>query len=185
MSEMSGNLVESSTIDIDLEFLDKTFKLKVPKDIDLDELFEIIEKFVFENPEISIYLKSLSKTIIDTEYYNLILKQNINGTETKIENFDQIKIGFPIRLELESDSDKKRYYTKNHLRSTFKHNQSISITEFANLFKINNFSLIKENLLAIQSQNPIEITDDIIHLSRPFSKSELKDFTNKLLDFME
>lgn len=182
---MSGSVVENSTIEINLEFLDKSFKLQVPKDIDLDELFDIIEQFIFENPEINIDLKSLSKTILDTEYYNLVLKQRISGVETKIENFEEIKIGFPLRLELESDSDKKRYYTKNHLRATFKHIESISITEFANLFKINNFPLFKENLLAIQTQYPIEITDDIIHLSRPFSKSELKQFTNKLLDFME
>ena len=63
MSEMSGSVIENSTIDIDLEFLDKSFKLQVPKDIDLEELFDIIEQFIFENPEININLKSLSKTI--------------------------------------------------------------------------------------------------------------------------
>lgn len=187
MLTMSGNVtdVKIPTIDVDLEFLDKSFKIKVPQDIDLDELYEIIEKFIFENPEISIDLKSLSKTILDTEYYNLILKQNQNGLDTKIENFEEIKIGIPLRLELESDDEKKRYYTRKHLKATFKHVQSMSITEFANLYKISNLPLFKQNLIAIENQFPIEINDDIIHLTRPFSKIEMKNFTNKLLDFME
>ena len=53
MENVEGN------IQVELEFLDHTFTIEVPKDIDLEELFEIIEKFVFENPEMSIDLKSL------------------------------------------------------------------------------------------------------------------------------
>ena len=46
-----ANIIENSTIEVDLEFLDKSFKLQVPKDIDIEEMFEIIEKFIFESPE--------------------------------------------------------------------------------------------------------------------------------------
>ena len=182
---MSNSIVQQPTIDIQIEFLDKSFKLNVPYDIDLDEFFEIVEKFIFENPEISIDLKSLSKTILGTEYFNLILKQNHNGLETKIENFGDIQLGLPLRLELESDSDKKRYYTKKHLKASFCHVQSISINEFANLFNISNLASFKQNIISIKDQYPIEIIDDIILLTKPFSKSELKSFTDKLLDFMQ
>ena len=181
MLEMS-NIIENdnSTIQVDLEFLDHAFKLEVPKDIDLEELFEIIEKFIFENPSISIDLKSLSKTILDTEYYNLILKQNNN----LVNKFDEIQIGIPIRLEIESDAEKKRYFTKKHLKSTFRHLDSISINEFIKMFSIANLPLFKQNLIELESVYPIKITDDVIHLTKPFSKEELKGFANKLLEFM-
>ena len=178
-----ANMIENSTIEVDLEFLDKSFKLQVPKDIDIEELFEIIEKFVFES-EMSIDLKSLAKTILDTEYYNLILKQNKNGVDTTIGNFKEIQIGIPLKLELESDAEKKRYYTKKHLKSTFRHIESISIDEFVKIFDISNISLFRQNLLSLQSKYPITIENDVIHLTHPFKKEELRNFTNQLLDFM-
>ncbi len=183
MSEMSE--AENSNIQVDLEFLDHAFKLDLPRDIDLDELFEIIEKFIIENPELSVDLKALSKTILDTEYYNLSLKQMNNGSEIKIASFDEIQIGIPIRIELESDAEKKRFFTKKHLKSTFRHIESISINELSTMFNINNLSQFKQNLLSIQDQYPITIENDVILLTRPFTKEELRKFTNQLLDFMD
>jgi len=182
MLEMS-NMIENQmpTIQVDLEFLDHTFKMEVPKNIDLEELFEIIEKFIFENPSISIDLKSLSKTILDTEYYNLILKQN----NSMISKFDEIQIGIPLKLELESDSVKKRYFTKKHLKSTFRHLDSISINEFSTMFHVANLSQFRQNLISIESQYPITITDDVIHLTKPLTNEQLKSFTNKILEFMD
>ena len=178
-------MIENSTIEVDLEFLDKSFKLQVPKDIDIEEMFEIIEKFIFESPEMgSIDLKSLAKTILDTEYYNLILKQNKNGIDTTIGNFKEIQIGIPLKLELESDAEKKRYYTKKHLKSTFRHIESISIDEFVKIFNISNISLFRQNLLSLESKYPITIEKDTIILTQPFKKEELRNFTNQLLDFM-
>lgn len=181
MFEMS-NIIENEhpTIQVDIEFLDYAFKLEVNKDIDLDELFEIIEKFIIEHPSISIDLKSLSKTLLDTEYYNLILKQN----DYSINSFDQIKIGIPIRLEIESDAVKKRYYTKKHLKSTLRHLDSISISEFVNMFQINNLALFKQNLLTLEPEFPLKIVDDIIYITEPLTNIQLKSIANKLLDFM-
>lgn len=171
-------------IQVDLEFLDHAFKLDVPRDIDIDELFDIIEKYIMENPDLSIDLKALSKTILDTEYYNLSLKQYNNGSEIKIGKFDEIQIGIPIRIELESDAEKKRYFTKKHLKSTFRHIESISINDLSSMFNISNLAQFKQNLLSIQDQYPITIENDVILLTKPFSKDELKKFTNQLLDFM-
>lgn len=185
MSEISNiSKTENSNIEVDLEFLDHAFRLNVPRDIDLDELFEITEKYILENPELSIDLKALSKNILDTEYYNLIMKQNNNGLETKIANFDEIQIGIPLRIELESDSEKKRFFTKKHLKSTFQHIESISINELAMMFNISNLAQFKNNLLSVQDQYPITIENDVILLTHPFSKIELKKFINQLLDFM-
>ena len=179
MENVEGN------IQVELEFLDHTFTIEVPKDIDLEELFEIIEKFVFENPEISIDLKSLAKTILDTEYYNLILKQNKNGIDTTIGNFNEIQIGIPLKLELESDDIKKRYFTKRHMKSTLKHIDSIAINEFTNMFALRNIALFKQSLLNLAERYPLSITEDIMYIDKPFTKEQLKTFTNEVLDFME
>lgn len=180
MSNVVENQNVSDHIQVDLEFLDHAFTVMVPKDTDLEELFEIIEKFILENPEISIDLKSLAKTILDTEYYSFILKQG----EKQIGDFKEIQIGIPIKLELESDDVKKRYYNKKHLKSTFRHLQSISINEFINMFHVNNLALFKQNLMSLQGRYPIKITDDIIEITQPLTKEELKSFTNELVEFM-
>ena len=171
---------ENATVQIDLEFLDHTFKIEVSKEIDLEELFEIIEKFILENPAIAIDLKTLSKTILDTEYYSLILKQN----EILIDHFNQIKIGIPVKLELESDDVKRRYFTKKHLKSTLSHLDSISIGEFVNIFQITNVSTFKQNLLSLEPNYPIKIEDDIIRITQPLDKVQTKNLPNKLLEFM-
>jgi hypothetical protein len=175
------NVIENTNIQVDIEFLDHSFTIEVPKDIDLEELFEIIEKFIFENPEISIDLKTLSKTILDTEYYNLILKQN-NQT---VLAFDEIQIGIPLKIEMESDAEKKRFFTKKHLKSTFRHLNSISLNEFIQMFNISNMLVFKQKLKQIQTSFPIEIKDDILIVKEPFTNTQLKAFTNKLVDFME
>ena len=83
MTEMSH--IEKPNMQVDLEFLDHNFKLDLPSDLDIDDLTEIIEKFIFENPEYAVDLRALSKNLLNTEYYNLILKQN----NTLISNFDE------------------------------------------------------------------------------------------------
>lgn len=175
-----GNFTENLTIQIDLEFLDHVFKIEVDKNIDLEELFEIIEKFIIENPSISIDLKALSKTILDTEYYSLILKQN----NTTVNNFDEIQIGIPLRLEMESDDEKKRFITKKRLRSTLRHLDSISINEFVNLFQISNITSFKQNLQKMEDDYPIKLNDDIIHITYPLNNHQLTKMTNDLLNIM-
>ena len=178
MSNKSEN--QKPTIQVDIEFLDHTFKHEVNKDIDLEELFEIIEKFIIENPTISIDLKSLSKTLLDTEYYNLILKQN----DTLITNFDEITIGIPIRLEIESDAVKKRYFMKKHLKSTLRHLNSISINEFVNMFQISNIAQFKQGLLTLESEYPIKVVNDIFYVNETLNPTQLRGIASKLLDFM-
>lgn len=178
MSEMSEHLSQNDHIQVDLEFLDHAFTIMVPKDIDLEELFEIIEKFILENPAISIDLKALSKTILDTEYYNLILKQNNN----LITQFEEIQIGIPLKLELESDAVKKRYFTKRHMKSTFRHIDSISINEFSNMFNIKNMTSLRQILQDLSKKYPFSVNDDIIKVDDIFTKDQLKFFTNELLD---
>ena len=177
MESVEGN------IQVELEFLDHTFSIEVPKDIDLEELFEIIEKFIYENPDISLDLKKISQNLLNTEYYNLIMKQNNNP----INHIDEIQIGIPLKLELESDSVKKRYFTKRHMKSTLRHIDSIAINEFTKMFALRNIALFKQSLLALADKKtyPIRITEDIMYVDRPFTKEQLKTFTNKVLDFMD
>jgi len=181
MSDISNiTKTENSSIEVDLEFQDHVFRLDLPKNMDLDELVEITEKYLLENPALSIDLKALSKTIFDTEYYNLILKQSNN----LITSMDKIQLGIPLRIELESDAEKKRFFTKKHLKSTFQHIESISINELATMFNISNLANFKSLLTSIQDQYPITIENDVILLTHPFNNAELKKFTNLLLDFM-
>ena len=179
-----ANVVENQNVNdhiqVDLEFLDHVFTLMVPKDTDLEELFEIIEKFILETPNISIDLKSLAKTILDTEYYSLLLKQQGNV----ISDFKEIQIGLPLRVELESDVEKKRYYNKKHLKSTFQHIQSMSVNEFINMFHINNMQLFKQKLLEISDRYPIKINDDVIEITSPLTKEQLKFFARELVEYM-
>ena len=169
---------QEENIQVDLEFLDHSFSIEVPKNIDLEELFETIEKYILENPNLSIDLKALSKNLLDTEYYNLIMKQNNN----LISNFNEIKIGIPLKLELESDAVKKRYYTKKHIKSAFKHLDSISINEFTSMFNFKNMPSLKQILANLSMKYPFSVNDDIIKVDNTFTKEELKFFTNELLD---
>lgn len=169
-------------IQLKVEFLDHVFSIEVPTNVNLLELHEIIEKFILENPSISIDLKSLSKTLLDTEYYNIVLKQRHGeGEFVIISEMDQIFHKIPIRVELETDENKKRYYTKKHLKSTFRHIESISIPEFTKVLKIKNINSLRQKLLLLESQYPYSIKDDIIFLNEPFSKPELRSFSNQLL----
>ncbi len=169
---------KEESIQVDLEFLDHTFSIEIPKNIDLEELFEIIEKFILENPNMSIDLKALSKNLLDTEYYNLIMKQNNN----LITQFDEIQIGIPLKLELESDAIKKRYYTKKHIKSAFRHLDSISINEFTSMFNIKNMPTLRQILTNLSTKYPFSVNDDIIKVDNTFTKEQLKFFTNELLD---
>lgn len=176
--ELTQDKNNNDTIQINIEFLDHVFTIEVPKTIDLDELFEIIEKYLLENPNISIDLKALSKTILDTEYYNLIMKQE----NILIKHINEIKIGIPLRLELESDSVKKRYFTKRHMKSTLRHIDSISINEFSNMFNIKNQPSLRQILTNLSTKYPFSVNEDIIKVDRSFTKEQLKFFTNELLD---
>ena len=169
---------EHDFVQVEIQFLDYTFFIQIPPNIDLDELFEIVEKFIVENPHMSIDLKTLSKQILDTEYYTLTLKQNDNP----IINFNEIQHGIPLRLEIESDSIKKRYYTKKHIKATFKHIDSISINEFANMFNIKNIVNFRQIITNLSKKYSFSVTDDIIKIDDSLTKDQLKFFANELLD---
>lgn len=186
VSNMWNELMSPSeeTIQLEVEFLDQLFNIEVPKDIPFDELCFFIERFLTESPKISLDLKTISKTILDCEYYTFIVKQeNALGQWMQVKNNEVLDQNQPIRVELVVDEAKRFLMTRKHLKSVFKHIESISIPEFTKVLQIkDNVNSFRQNLVTLEPKYPYSIKDDIIFLNKPFSKLELKKFSYELLD---